>query len=116
MSHGPSGLGGATLPPLPACAAIFIVATGSASASASIIKKPIFVFIKGSTTCQIPNRIQRLMTAVTATATKTAAVMSPAKSPAIVVSLLTGAILTGPAGTRPQITQINPEKEFRVTH
>jgi hypothetical protein len=42
-------------------------------------------------------------------------VMSPAKSPAIVVFLLammTGATLTEPAGARPQITQIIAEKEF----
>jgi hypothetical protein len=45
MSHGPSGLGGATLRLTPACLVIIKQASGSVSASASIITRLILVFM-----------------------------------------------------------------------
>src|ERR1039458_2074601 len=45
MSHGPSGLGGGTLGPAPACSAIVSVAPISVSASASISTRSILVFM-----------------------------------------------------------------------
>jgi hypothetical protein len=45
MSHGPYGLGGGTLGPVPACVAIINVAPISESASASMSAKLILVFM-----------------------------------------------------------------------